>query len=202
MDNANQNIFGQKSNRYNDEIRKVAMWHYIRAGKSFYDFSSRNMNLPSLKAVQRDMIHYHGKMMECQLDFDGVAAAIKAYNFPPELSILEDGTKITEGVEFDASQNVLLGLVSPMKNTTGMPETHFFKAQSAHDIISSIQNNAKAKYVQVILVKPNAIGKKSNKKLNPYLSNKKNYFFIFKIIKFHKDLFCARILRHRQQIHL
>lgn len=88
---------------------------------------------------------------------------MKELNCPLEVAVIEDGTKITEFVDYDLESNCLSGLVAPINCTTGIPDKFYFRASKASEIIEPILNYKKAKYVQVILVKPNKIGKKTVK---------------------------------------
>lgn len=71
---------------------------------------------------------------------------------------MEDGTKISKRIEYDAVEKVVLGLVSPLQKKTGMPREKFFSAQTAKQIVDAVQKNQKASYLQVILAKPNVKG--------------------------------------------
>lgn len=159
IENSKRNSASKTGNRYDEEIIKLSMWIFIRAGRSFYEFMRLNTNLPCAKTLERHMLKYQSKLEEGVLDFDGVVEMLKSYNLPMEIAILEDGTKITEVVEYDSTSNVLLELVSPFNPSTGMPEARYFKADSAQNIQNAIEKHIKAKYVQVIIAKPNKIGK-------------------------------------------
>lgn len=106
------------------------------------------------------MVKYQERIEEGKLYFDEVVESLQMFNCPLVISVLEDGTKVTEAVEYEASNNILVGLVSPTNGFSGMPERNFFKAFKALDIVHAIEYYSKAKYVQVILVKPDKVGKK------------------------------------------
>lgn len=75
---------------------------------------------------------------------------------------MEDGTKITEAVEYDAIEKLIVGLVSPIDKSTGLAKEKYFSALSAKQIVDAIQKNPKASYVQVILAKANIAGELNN----------------------------------------
>lgn len=158
LENARINCVGNKQNRYSENIHKCAIYLFIRGGKKLYDFLHLNMNLPSLKTVRRKMIQYRGKLLEGHLYFDELDAFLTSKGYPREVSIMEDGTKISERVEYDATEKIILGLVSSLQKKSGMPEEKFFSAMTAKQIVDAIQNNKTASYVQVILAKPNVAG--------------------------------------------
>lgn len=66
-------------------------------------------------------------------------------------------------MEYDKTQNVLVGLVAPLEKHTGMPKVNNFPASTANEIYNAIQNNEKSSIVQVILVQPN-----NSSKINAY----------------------------------
>lgn len=159
IDNAKSNPFGHKGNRFSDEFIKVAIYIYIRGGKSLYEFFHLNLNFPALKTVQRRMLKFHKKLIENHFYFDELVNFLKINNYVYEVCILEDGTKITEAAEYDAIENLITGLVAPTNASTGIPIEKFFPALTAKQISIAIQNSPKASYVQVILAKPNDAGK-------------------------------------------
>lgn len=158
IENAQNNCSGCHGNRYSTEIMKIAMYFYIRGGKHLYEFLYFNLNLPALKTTQRNMLQHHKKLKEGYLYFDELENFLLSNNFEREVCVMEDGTKITEAVEYDAVEKVLLGLVSPLDNRTGMPSSNAFPARSAKQIIDAIKNNSKATYVQIILAKSSSSG--------------------------------------------
>lgn len=157
--NAEKNTIGNRGNRYNvNEIMKIAMYIYIRGGRNLYGFFNLNLKLPVLKTVQRNMLQYHKMLSEGHLYFDELDTMLQNNNYPREVCILEDGTRLTEMVEYDAMTRSLIGLVSPIESTTGMPKEGNFPALTAQQIIDTLTHSTKAAYVQVILAKPNVAG--------------------------------------------
>lgn len=164
--NAKKNELGNKLNRYSDEIHKIAIYLFIRGGKKMYEFFHSNLNFPSVKTVKRKMLDYRKKLHEGHLYFDELVTYLDSKGYPREVSINEDGTKITEVAEYDAGEKIIQGLISPIDKRTGMPKENFFQALSAKQIVDAITNNSKASYVQVILAKPNFVGKTVKNILN------------------------------------
>lgn len=100
----------------------------------------------------------HRKLNEGHLYFDELNEFLEHNGYCKEVCILEDATKITEGAEYDAIEKIILGLVAPKNESTGMPQEKFFPALSAKQIVDAITSFPKASYVQVILAKPNERG--------------------------------------------
>jgi hypothetical protein len=142
-----------QGSRYRDLIKKIATYIYIRGGNSLYEQLAENMVLPNLKTVRRFILKFNTKMIEGKIYSNELKDFLISHNFPLEVIILEDGTKVSECVEYDATNKVLLGLVSPLQASNGLPKENYHTALRASDIIDSILNYAKAGYIQVIIAK-------------------------------------------------
>jgi hypothetical protein len=77
VENAMKNSSCHPGNRYECCVKTVAMWFFLRTGKTFYDFLSQNMMLPTYKTIQRSLASYKKKLHEGEMDFDGVVAGLK-----------------------------------------------------------------------------------------------------------------------------
>lgn len=174
IENAKKNSIGYHGNRFSmNEIMKLSIYLYIRGGRHLYRFFNINLRLPVLKTVTRNMLQYHKKLSEGILYFDELSEMLNINNYPREVCIVEDGTKITEIVEYDADDKVLTGLVTPISNLTGMPRVKNFPATTGLQIIDAIRQNPKAAYVQVILAKPNIAGEFFLETFNSLINGKK-----------------------------
>ena len=147
-----------KGRRYTDEIKQIATYLYIRGGLSLYEFFSKNMDFPQVITIKRFMDDMQSKLVEGIIYSKQLKEFLVAHNLPLEVLIVEDGTKITEFVEYDLSQNTLIGLVAPLEKLTGMPKPGFFKANTAEQINSAITGAEKASYIQTIIAKANVKG--------------------------------------------
>lgn len=125
---------------------------YIRGGLGLFENLRPNLVLPTAKTIRTYMNTFNSKLIEGRVYVEELRNYLISRNLPLDIVILEDGTKISEFVEYDAFQNVLLGLVAPL-DTNGFPMINFFKANGANDIIKSISNYSKASYIQVIIAK-------------------------------------------------
>ena len=89
------------------------------------------------------------------LRFDELHQYLAAHEYPFEMHVFEDGSRITSKVEFCPDTNTLIGLDSPFDPLTGLPFVNFHKAYSASNIYNSITKYDKVSYVQVLLAQPN-----------------------------------------------
>lgn len=157
MENAYKNKVGYKGNRFLDEMKEIAAYCFIRGGKHFYEFLTKNLSLPDLKTVKKFMKVEMNCTYEGEMRFDIICDFLKANNIKLEVGIFEDGTKINEKVEYDAPSNSLIGLVAPFNPSTGLPDMHYFKARNAIEIYNHIKNSPRASYLQVIMTQPNDV---------------------------------------------
>lgn len=148
------NAPGDHNNEFDDDIKRLALYIYLRGGKKLYEFFIYNMHFPCYRSVLRYVDSYHKQMIEGKLYFDELHDFLLKRNLPKVVSISEDATKITEVVEYCAKTRTLSGLVAPFNDRTGMPKQLFFVAESAIQISKSIEDFAKAKYVYVIIANP------------------------------------------------
>lgn len=155
LENASKNENGNKGNKFSAELKEISCYCYIRGGKHFYLFLSKNLILPELSTIRKFMSHDLNLVYEGQWRFDEIAEYIVRHNMKKEIGVFEDGTKINERVDYDVKSNSLLGLVSPIEASTGLPRAHYFDAKTADQINYAIKNHPRASYLQVILVQPN-----------------------------------------------
>lgn len=152
MTNGLNNRFGFSGNRFGAFI-SIALLFFIRCGSSFYEFLVLNFNFPSIKTVQRAIYSNQHEIEEGKLYARELYDHLKKNNFPLLVTIAEDGTKITEVVEYMRESNTLSGLCTPF-NQNGMVEPKYFIASNWRKIKDAINDYPRAKYVNVILAKP------------------------------------------------
>lgn len=157
MENAYKNEVGYKGNRYEEEIKEIASYCYIRGGKFFYNFLSINLSLPELSTVRRFMSDEMNLLYEGEMQFDFICDFMRSNNIKMQVGIFEDGTKINEKIDYDVQNNSLIGLVAPFNTNTGLPDVHHFKARNALEIFNHIKNSPRASYLQVIMAQPNDV---------------------------------------------
>lgn len=156
--NAVKNVSGSNGNRFDSEVKKIAAYLLIRDGKKQYNFHSVNMNFPELSTVRKFINREMELMAESILMFDNLKEFLEKRNYKMEVAVFEDGTKISERIEYDLKMNTLIGLVSPFHSVTGLPLANYHQADTALKIINAVNNNAKSSYIQIILAQPNHTG--------------------------------------------
>lgn len=161
VQNANETQLGSKSNRYSEDIKKLACYELIRAGKHNYQFLSRNLKLPEISTLRK----YMGKVapwhFEGEMKFDACVEFLRQNGYGKEVGCFEDGTKVTEMVEYEAQCDTMTGLVAPINKETGLPFIKFFSTESVEKIEFNLRNYPKAAYLQSIIIKPIRTGSKT-----------------------------------------
>lgn len=132
---------------------KLGLYLFIRGGRSLYEFHVQNMHFPSAKTISRHSNGIHGELLEGHYYFNELKTFLIEHKLPLCVSITEDGTKIVEVVEYDCKNDILIGLVAPFDNRTGMVLEKHFSAKTAEDIKNSIENSKIASYVYVLLAR-------------------------------------------------
>lgn len=157
--NAIKNVNKTTGKRYSDDIKKLMTYIYIRGGLYLFEFFTKNMMFATAKTIRTFMNSYNSKLIEGRIYASELKNFLVNHNLPLEVIIAEDGTKISEFVEYDLNNNILIGLVSPLEESTGLPKELQFKAFTAQDIYSAIAGANKSSYVQVIIAKCSSKGK-------------------------------------------
>lgn len=155
--NALSHTSGNKGNRFDENFLKVAVYFYVRSGKAFYEFLLKNFNLPSVITIKRYINKSISDVNEGKVCAEELYKFLIQNNYPLVVSVAEDGTKITEVVEYCSKRNVLCGICSPL-GENGIPSVQF-KALTAKDIQNFLINFPRTKYMQVVLAQPIAASK-------------------------------------------
>lgn len=149
-----------RQNRYTDEIKYTGCFIYIVTGPAKYKWFQINLKLPSENTLQKFMNEHLNRYIDGKAEFCSLDEFLTRHNYPRSIGIFEDGTRITQALEYDIVTNAIIGLPSPLDLRSGFPIMNNFIADTAKNIINSIENFELAKIVQLIAVQPNQIGKK------------------------------------------
>ncbi|KAG5676536.1 hypothetical protein PVAND_006362 [Polypedilum vanderplanki] len=158
IENAKTNKYGNRNNRFASITYMLASYFYVRFGQSSYEMLANNLSFPSVKTIHSFMSKNLKTLVEGELYVEDLFNFLEQNNYPKEIALVEDGTKLTESVEYDASTNTIIGLVAPFNETTGLPIVNYFKASTAQKIITAFENYSKASYINVILAQANITG--------------------------------------------
>ncbi|KAG5683116.1 hypothetical protein PVAND_012417 [Polypedilum vanderplanki] len=154
INNAIKNQPSNTGNRFDQDFMKICIYKFLRGGRNLYEFDVLNLNFPSVKTIRRHADKLHDKLIEGHLYFDELKLFLNKSDYPMCVALGEDGTKIKEVVEYDYDNDILLGLVSPFDEKTGMVKERFYSAATIEDIKNNIKTAKVASYVYIILAQP------------------------------------------------
>lgn len=159
FENSEKIQHGHRGNRNEIIVKKLAVFFYIRGGKGFYEFFNWNLKFPAVSSLKNFMLKELKIVNENVFRFNELKNYLIENNFPLEVHVFEDGTKVVEKIEFCSETNSLIGLDAPFDSSTGLPFMNYHSAKSAKSIHHSITSFDKASYAQIILAQPNVAGK-------------------------------------------
>lgn len=146
-----------QGNRYDNDIKLFAAIIRMLAGPLAYSTISCNLRgvLPSLSATNKYIQKYEYRVDEGIFRAKQLKSYLIERNLPLIVSLSEDGTRISNRIEYDSKTNQVVGFVLPTCNKTGMPIPFSYPAKSAQDIINYFSGKySVASNVNVVMAQP------------------------------------------------
>lgn len=143
--------------RYDPEIKLFASYLRLIVGPLAYDTLNRNLEaaIPSLTSVNRYVRASKCSITEGILRCNELLLYLQKRNLPLIVGIEEDGTKVTDRVQYSSIQNQLMGFTLPLCNITGLPIPFSYPARNANEILSHFSNgNTVSSNIIVIMAQP------------------------------------------------
>lgn len=158
LEAADRNI-GRKPGgyRYDNGVKLFATCLRNIAGPLAYDTLQHNLQsaLPSLSAVNKYVHKSNCRVTECILRSNELRLYLQERNLPFVVSLSEDGTGITNRLQYDSKSNQIIGFVSPHNPANGMPVPYSYRARNAAEIASHFTNDSPmASYINVVMAQP------------------------------------------------
>lgn len=106
----------KQGRRYEENLKKFALYLYLNGGKFTYENLAKNFDasFPSLSTVKK-LLCSMAPMLEFEVRIEHLYKFIVQRNFKLVVWISEDQTKIVEQVVYDVRSNRLLGFVSSLE---------------------------------------------------------------------------------------
>lgn len=167
--------------RYSDIIKYFSTYIYMLCGKNCYEILSHNLPIPKTPSICKSFnIHVQTNWLEkfIVIDFltficsivkyiqtnkrlvlEGELRCKELYDYLDKLKApkcvwpSEDASGIIQKAVFDVKTNQIVGLVLPLVNSTGMPKTHSYVAQTIQDI-ENFMKKPTSKLVYVVMAQP------------------------------------------------
>lgn len=143
--------------RYSEYEHDVAAYLLLTSGRSAYKFKKANMNLPSLKSVQRHISLHTHDTREGVLMIQPLVKYLETNNFSKVIALSEDGTSLSPNPEYSPRTDSLRGLVAPL-DSNGMPILDCFKMTSAEKVIQDLKKYPIGEYLYIVMATPMVVG--------------------------------------------
>lgn len=143
--------------RFDRDIRLFATYVRMFAGPKLYNFLQKNLEhaLPSLPTTNRYVQESNCRVIEGVLRCEELVLYLKERNIKPLVALSEDATRIVGRIQYDIRTNQIIGFVSPLHESEGMPIPFSFPARSAQEIMDHFSGeNAISSFINVIVAKP------------------------------------------------
>lgn len=143
--------------RYDDDIKLFVAYIRMMAGPLAYSTIQNNLKgiLPSLSAVNKYIQQYDCRIVEGILRSKELLQYLKERNLPLVVSLSEDGTRITNRIQYDSKTNQLVGFVLPTSSDNGMPIPFSFRARNVREIIGHFNSQSPiGSNVNVVMAQP------------------------------------------------
>lgn len=166
-----------KGRRYEDTLKRFSCFLYLICGKMAYEILYANFqaSLPSLTTIKTMLDKESQDFKMGVIRTQKLKQWLLARDYPLEVCVAEDQTKIVESIQYNSKGNYLDGLSIPL-GCNGFPIENPFTAKNALDIKLNIEKGSIAPYINVLMVQPQVLEKSPSFCLCTYpTDNKFNY---------------------------
>lgn len=108
IENAMHIKLGYKGNRYQDIIKDLAAFIFIRGGNALYEFFHFNLLLPESSIISSFISNQSKRMRDGVLLFGELKEYLEKNKYALEVSIVEDGTKVFFRSKIKQFLNILI----------------------------------------------------------------------------------------------
>lgn len=83
----------------------------------------------------------------------GLKRYLISNNYPLEVTLAEDGTRVLPHIQYDPRHNTVTGCAAPL-DKHGLPKRNFFKASDAHAVLEKLESSNVAHTAYVVVATP------------------------------------------------
>ncbi|GAB0097926.1 hypothetical protein DMENIID0001_136110 [Sergentomyia squamirostris] len=138
---------------YPDHFKLFCTYLFMISGRKAYRTLQANLKIPALSTTTKVMREEALPPIEGELRIEELKQFLETRGLSKTVWLSEDATRITGKVQYDASTDTIVGLITPLVSYTGLPQKCHFSAASLQDILRAFENEP-SKYVNVIMVRP------------------------------------------------
>ncbi|XP_052128299.1 uncharacterized protein LOC113215578 [Frankliniella occidentalis] len=141
--------------RYDNEINLFATHFFMLAGPKVYADLEGNLPkaLPSISTCQRTIKLNKQDLIDGQYRWRELSNFLEERGYPREVIVQEDATRCVAGVQYNSSNNQMVGFRVPL-SVTGLPAVAQFPADSEVVMRRHFEDAPLAKNVYCILAQP------------------------------------------------
>lgn len=157
IDLANQNYSRSKSGyRFSKAIKNLCTYIRLIGGAQLYATFHRNFELavPSISTMNRYITQNAKYIREGHLQVQGLLKYLTERNLPKTVCVSEDAARIEGRIEYDSQSNQLIGFISRIDKSTGMPISNSFAVANIAEMLRHFSTNTVASYINVIMAQP------------------------------------------------
>lgn len=155
---ANKNSLRKKPGyRFDGNTKRFCCYIRLLAGRLAYSTIHKNLPLamPSLSTTNLFARKMGDRIFDAHLRTNELLNYLMERKLELIVSLSEDATRIDGRIQYDSVRNQIVGFVSPMDKTTGMPIPDAFPTKNCAEIVKHFSvGNVPAKYVNVVMAQP------------------------------------------------
>jgi hypothetical protein len=156
------NSRGAKTNKFEGNLmplKEFCTYLYMKGGNSTYEALYQNSVIPSSSSCKKEIVR-ESKMQIGKIYVEEFFQRLQKYEIEcKKVIISEDATRLDSRVEYDNETNELFGLLPDYERETGLPKVKFFNVTTPSATYKFLKNFKKAPYLQLIVAKPQVLGK-------------------------------------------
>lgn len=145
-------------NRYDEKLKKISIFMYIKGGLSLYESISNIGTFPSSSEVRRCMYESYPYIELGKIYAKELKNYLIKRNLPLEVGISEDATRVKSYVTYDKQSKSLIGLKPIVNPETGMPNLDCFFVKKPSEIINLMKKFPCALFLEAVMALPFKIG--------------------------------------------
>lgn len=144
---------GNTGNRYQEEMKELASFIFIKGGASLYKSLAQISSFPSVHEVKKNLYDIYPYIRDGQIYAKELKEFLVARNLKLVVGLGIDDTRVKRNVTYDKQTSSIVGLRCPI-NQTGMPDTSMFIIKKPSDVVKLVKTHPMAKFIEVVIAIP------------------------------------------------
>lgn len=145
---------GWNGNRYPESTMNLGVYEMCKNGRGSYLTKAKNMPLPCLSTIKRYIEDLSPRFQPGTIYARELKKFLLTRNYPLDVIVSVDGTRVSSKVEYDAPTRCLIGLTAPLDHLTGMPDMTTLTDLTPSGMLDALQQRTRSENIEVFMVKP------------------------------------------------